>query len=163
VDNFALLDQQGKSHELYYLSDHKAVVIMIQGNGCPITRNAWQALRQVRAAYAAKGIEFLMLNSNLQDDRDAIAAEAREFGYDIPILVDESQLIGEALGVIRTAEVLVIDTKGWNLVYRGPIDDRLTYERQQAAAKHHCLTEALDNVLAGRTVRSQSAIHRAAS
>src|SRR5436190_2977520 len=83
VDNFALLDQQGKSRELYYLSDKQAVVIMVQGNGCPITRNAWQALREVRAAYAAKGVEFLMLNSNLQDDRDSIRAEAGEFGYDI--------------------------------------------------------------------------------
>jgi len=28
VDNFRLLDQSGKSHELYYLSDAKAVVLM---------------------------------------------------------------------------------------------------------------------------------------
>jgi hypothetical protein len=153
VDNFTLLDQQGQSHELYYLTDKKAVVIMVQGNGCPITRQAWQALREVRAAYAARGIAFLMLNSNLQDDREAIAAEAREFGYDLPILVDEAQLVGEALGVTRTAETFVIDTKTWNLVYRGPIDDRLTYERQQATAKHRYLADALDNVLAGRKVK----------
>ncbi len=154
VDNFVLRDQLGKSHELYYLSDRKAVVIMIQGNGCPITRNAWQALREVRANYAAKGIEFLMLNPNLQDDRDSIAAEAREFGYDIPVLVDETQLIGEALGITRTAEVLVIDTKTWDLVYRGPIDDRLTYERQNATAKSHYLSDALDSVLAGQQIKT---------
>ena len=39
VDNFRLLDQNGASHELYYLSDAKAVVIMVHGNGCPIVRN----------------------------------------------------------------------------------------------------------------------------
>jgi len=152
VDNFVLNDQLGKSHELYYLSSKKAVVIMIQGNGCPITRQAWQALKEIRANYAAKGIEFLMLNSNLQDDRESIAAEAREFGYDIPVLVDETQLIGEALEVTRTAEVLVIETKDWNLVYRGPIDDRLTYERQSATAKNRYLSDALDSVLAGTKI-----------
>ena len=34
VDNFRLLDHTGESHELYYLSDMKAVVLMAQGNGC---------------------------------------------------------------------------------------------------------------------------------
>jgi hypothetical protein len=152
VDNFTLLDQNGKSHKLYYLSNRKAVVIMVQGNGCPITRTAWNLLKEVRAGYAGKGIEFLMLNSNQQDKRAEIQAEAREFGYDIPILVDETQLVGESLGVTRTAEVFVIDPKTWNVAYRGPVDDRLDYERQRATAKEKYLIDALDNVLAGKAV-----------
>ncbi len=153
VDNFTLLDQSGKSHKLYYLSDRKAVVVMVQGNGCPITRTAWNALKEVRAQYAGKGIEFLMLNSNLQDDRASVQAEAREFGYDVPILLDAAQLVGEALGVTRTAEVFVIDTRSWNVAYRGPVDDRLNYERQRAMAKEKYLVDALENVLAGKPVK----------
>jgi hypothetical protein len=152
VDNFVLRDHDGESRELYYHSDKEAVVIMIQGNGCPIARAAWPTYREIRAEYASRGIQFFMLNSNLQDDRDSIAAEAREFGFDIPILDDESQLVGEALGVVRTSEVFVIDTDGWNLVYRGPIDDRLTYERQRAEANENYLTDALDAVLADQPV-----------
>jgi AhpC/TSA family len=152
VDNFVLLDQNGASHELYYLSDKKAVVIMIQGNGCQITRNAWPTLTALRAKYGPQGVEFLLLNSNLQDDRESIRAEAAEFGYDIPILVDETQLVGESLKVVRTAEAFVIDPKGWQLVYRGPIDDRLTYERQKSEAKENWLADTLDAVLAGRPV-----------
>ncbi|MEO8315710.1 MAG: redoxin family protein [Pseudomonadota bacterium] len=152
VDNFTLLDQNGKSHKLYYLSDKKAVVIMVQGNGCPITRTAWNMLKEVRAEYAARGIEFMMLNPNLQDDRASVQAEAKEFGYDIPVLIDQSQLVGEALGVTRTAEVFVIETKSWNVVYRGPVDDRLNYERQRATAKEKYLIDALNNVLAGKPV-----------
>ena len=48
VDNFLLLDQHGAAHELYYLSDAAAVVIMVQGNGCPIVRNAWPTLKALR-------------------------------------------------------------------------------------------------------------------
>ena len=33
VENFRLIDQAGDSHELYYYSDARAVVVMIQGNG----------------------------------------------------------------------------------------------------------------------------------
>ena len=152
VDNFRLLDQRGASHELYYLSDAKAVVLMAHGNGCDIVRNTLPELRQIRESYRAKGVEFLLIDSNLQDDRDAVAGEATEFGIDFPILVDDTQLIGEALGVTRTADVFVIDPKSWKLVYRGPVDDRLAYGAQRPAATRHYLTDALDAVLAGRPV-----------
>jgi peroxiredoxin len=152
VDNFRLIDQNGKSHELYYSSDMKAVVVMIQGNGCPIVRQALPALQEIRDKYQAQGVEFLLLNSNLQDNRDAVAREAKEFGIDFPILVDNTQLVGEALGVQRTSEVFVIDPKGWKLAYRGPMDDRLSYERQRPATKHY-LTDALDNMVAGEPVK----------
>ena len=151
VENFRLLDQQGKAHELHILSDSKAVVLMVQGNGCPIVRQALPALAEVRARYQSQGVEFLLLNSNLQDTRELVAKEASEFKIDFPILLDSSQLIGEALGVVRTSEVFVIDPKDWQLKYRGPMDDRLSYERQRPA-KHHYLTDALDAVLAGQPV-----------
>ncbi|MFU8814420.1 MAG: redoxin domain-containing protein [Pseudomonadales bacterium] len=152
VDNFMLLDHQGKAHELYYHSDAAAVVIMVHGNGCPIVRNAiidYQALQQ---DYQGGDVRFLMLNSNLQDNRDSIAREAAEFGIETPILVDDAQLVGEALGVIRTAEVFVIDPNGWQLKYRGPMHDRITYEHQRAEAREHYLADALDAVLAGEPV-----------
>jgi peroxiredoxin len=152
VDNFRLLDQNGKSHELYYSSDMKAIVLMVHGNGCPIVRQAVPAMREIREKYQAQGVEFLLLNSNLQDNRDAVAAEAKEFNVDFPILLDQAQLIGEALGVVRTSEVFVIDPKGWKLVYRGPMDDRLSYEKQRPASKHY-LADALDATIAGKPVK----------
>ncbi len=72
---------------------------------------------------------------------------------DFPILVDETQLIGESLGLSRTAEILVIDPRKWKLVYRGPIDDRLAYGAQKPVPTKHYLTDALDAVLAGKTGR----------
>jgi peroxiredoxin len=156
VDNFRLLDQNGKSHELYYSSDMKAVVLMVHGNGCPIVRQAVPALREIREKYQSQGVEFLLLNSNLQDKRDDVAAESKEFNVDFPILLDEAQLIGEQLGVVRTSEVFVIDPKGWKLVYRGPMDDRLSYEKQRPASKHY-LTDALDAVVAGKPVKVSKA------
>ena len=152
IDNFRLLDQQGRSRELYYLSDAKAVVLMVHGNGCPIVRQAMPAVRELREQYRGLGVEFLLINSNLQDEREALAAEAAEFGIDFPILSDETQLIGEALGVERTAEVFVIDPKTWKLVYRGAIDDRLDYEKQKPTASKRYLADALDATLAAKPV-----------
>ncbi len=152
VANFKLLDQNGHSHELYYNSDASAIVIMVQGNGCPIVRNAIHDFEALEQKYTPKGVRFFMLNSNLQDTRASIAREAKEYGIDLPILVDDTQLVGETLGVIRTAEVFVIDPRTWDLVYRGPMHDRLTYEIQKKAPEHFYLADTLDAVLAGKPV-----------
>ncbi|MBC8008021.1 MAG: redoxin family protein [Prolixibacteraceae bacterium] len=157
VDNFRLLDQNGASHELYYLSDAKAVVLMTYGNGCGIVQKSLPRLRQIRDEYKAKGVEFLLIDSNLQDNRDAVAKESTEFGNDLPILIDETQLIGEALGVKRTADVFVVDPKNWSLVYRGPLDDRLSYGAQKPNAGKQYLTDALDAAIAGKSIAVASA------
>ena len=143
VDNFRLIDHAGKSHELYYLSDAKAVVFMVQGNGCPIVRNALPRLKEIRDTFESQGVEFRMINANLQDNRASMAKEAEEFGIDIPILIDDTQLIGESLGLVRTGEVFVVDPRTWTVAYHGSLDDRLTYENQKAEAKHHYLADAL--------------------
>lgn len=153
VQNFELLDQSGRPHQLYSAGDAAAIVVMSQGNGCPIVRNAMPALKQLRDRYAADGIAFFLLNSNLQDNSASIASEVAEFDYDMPVLVDTDQLVGEALAITRTAEVFVIATATQRVIYHGPIDDRLTYQVQKGAAKDHYLADALDAVLAGESVK----------
>ena len=150
VDNFMLLDQEGAAHELYYYRDAPAVVIMVQGNGCPIVRNALNDYKALRDRYREQGVEFYMLNANLQDDRAAIQKEAAEWDIDIPILDDEAQFIGESLGLVRTAEVLVIDPKTWQVAYRGPLNDRINdYERQRAEASEHYAADAIEALIGG--------------
>jgi peroxiredoxin len=156
ADNFMLVDQNLQSHELHRLSDASAVVLITHGNGCPIVRNIGPAIKALQAKYAGKNVEFLMLNSNLQDTREAVAAEAKEYGFDIPIMMDDKQLVGEQLGVTRTAEVFVIDPKTWKVAYRGPIDDRVTFERQKAKADNHFAADAIDAVMAGQSVKVAS-------
>ncbi len=152
VDNFKLLDHRGEAHELYYHKDAKAIVLMVHGNGCPIVRLALPRYREIRDQYQRRGVRFALINANLQDERDEIAEEARTFHIDMPVLLDETQLVAEMLDITRTAEVIVIDPRHWTIVYRGAIDDRISYETQQAQAKHHWLTDALDDLLADRPV-----------
>ena len=152
IDNFSLADQNFQNQELYRLKDAKAVVIITYGNGCPIVRNNAKAYQALKTAYAAKGVEFLMLDSSPQDQREAVKMEAKEYGLDMPIMMDTNQLVGEQLGVTRTAEVIVLDPKSWKVMYRGPVDDRVTYERQKTAATQNYAADALDAVLAGQAV-----------
>jgi hypothetical protein len=125
VDNFRLLDHQGGSRELYYLSDMKAVVLMAhvvseKGNGCEASRQAVPGLKALRDQYREQGVEVLLIDSNLADSQAAIAKEAAALGIDMPILIDDTQLIGESLDLRRNGEVLVVNPQGWKLAYRGP-------------------------------------------
>ncbi|MEE4282655.1 MAG: redoxin family protein, partial [Pseudomonadales bacterium] len=142
VENFRLLAHTGDSHELYYYDNLEAVVFLVQGNGCPIVRNAAPRFAELRDEFADQNVKFFMLNSNLQDNRATITKEANEFGYDIPILMDDTQIIGESLDLVRTGEVFVVDPKTWKVAYRGALDDRLTYENQKKEASAHYLRDA---------------------
>jgi peroxiredoxin len=134
VDNFKLLDHDGRAHELHYLSDMKAVVLMVHGNGCAAVRDSLPGFRATRDAWRQRGVEFLMIDPNREDTRDSVAAEARGLGIDVPILLDETQVISESLGVERAGEVFVVDTRAWTLAYRGAVDGAAAAARPLDAA-----------------------------
>lgn len=137
VDNFMLVDARLEAHELYRMSDAAAVVIVTQANGDAVIRGLAPTLKTLAADYQPKGVEFLMLNSSLKDGREAIAAEAEKAGHGLPVLMDVNQLVGEGLGVTRSAEAYVITPKTWTVAWRGSV----------ASAQ-----AALDALLAGNPV-----------
>ncbi len=142
VGDFALLDHQGKHHQLSWYGDQKAIVIVIQGNGDAAVRAAAPALNRLQEEFESQAVAFFMLNPRPQDSRESIAKEAAEFGYKLPILVDESQLVAESLGVENTAEAFLIDPQTMSLVFRGPIED----------SGNRYLKDALSKLLAGQAI-----------
>ncbi len=136
ADNFQLTDTTRLAHELHYFKDAKAIVMMSQINGSDGSRKAAAQLEKIKASYPDKGVLFYMINS--KDTRDAAALEVKKQGYDIPVLMDELQLVGESLGVQREGEVFVVDPQsGFRIAYHGPVADT---------------AKALDAMLAGKPV-----------
>ncbi len=152
IPDFELTDHLGATHTLAQYIDNEFVVFYVQGVGCPIARIALPNYREIRDEYADKNIEFVMFNSNIQDNPPRIAKEAEEFGIDFPIMKDAGQVLAKALGVERTAEVFIVNPKTKEVLYRGPINDQLGYETQRNNADEHFLKDALNVVLAGGTV-----------
>ncbi len=152
VDNFSLVDHAGKFHELYYYSDKKAIVIISQGNGCPIIRQSLPYIKQLSDQYEPLGVVFFMINANPQDSWAAIADEAKAYGIDIPILEDKSQVIARSLNLTRTAEAIVINPRNWNKVYQGAVSDQWGYAAQKTEAGHQYIKEAIDALLQGKLI-----------
>ncbi|MEQ1785085.1 MAG: redoxin domain-containing protein [Hyphomonadaceae bacterium] len=152
IRNFKLADQNGKLYELYKMTDAKAIVLTMHTKGCPIGQQLQPDFKDMQAKYEAKGVKFLMLNSNLYDTPKAIAEEVKSFGSTIPVLKDTDQSVGEPLGVERATETLVIQPGTWKVLYQGPINDRVTYGRARAKAEHQYVGDVVDAMLAGKTV-----------
>lgn len=155
ADNFVLLDQDGKAHELHYHRTAKAVVLISQGNGCQIVRSNLVDIKALRDDYDQHDIPVFMLNANQQDSRKTLAAEATEWNIDLPILKDSTQLVSKSLHINRTGEVLVINTEDWSVIYRGPISDRVDYERQKNTASKQYVRDALDAIIEGKEIVPQ--------
>lgn len=152
VNDYALYDADGNLHRLSRYNNSKAIVLWVQGNNCPIVRNALTDFNAIVDTYASRGIKFFMLNSNLQDDRKKVKKEATEFNFSVPVLMDSAQLIADELDINITSEAIVLHPVTRNILYRGPLNNRLDYEIQKNAPSRTHLRDALDAILANQPV-----------
>ena len=112
VGDFALLDHEGRQHQLSYYGDLDAVIILTHA----IDDAAVDAAIEKLVTGNSANTVTLMLNAQAGDMRDAIAASASS--HDIPILLDEAQLVSRSLGAQRTAEVMIINPATMKMTYR---------------------------------------------
>ena len=93
-----------------------------------------------------------MMNSFIQDSVYAIIHEEAEFKFAVPVMKDATQTIAKTIGVTRTAEVFVLRPETGEVVYRGPINDKLGYETQRVGVTQNFLADGLNTVLSGGVV-----------
>ncbi len=121
VDDFQLSDQNYLGRRLYKMRDAKAIVLISYvANDRTVQADA-ATYMALKTGYAAKGVEFLMIDSVPGETREMVASYVKAAGIDIPILFDYEQLVGESLELTRAAEVLIVDPKNWTIAFRGPV------------------------------------------
>ena len=160
MNDYALYDDQGGFHRLSTYNDSKAIVLFVQGNGCPIVRNALSDFHEIVDDYQSEGVTFFMINSNMQDDRTTIAEESANFKFEVPVLHDGVQLVADALDITITAEAIILDPTSREIIYRGPLNNRLDYETQKATPTETYLRDALDAIIANQTPINKQEVTR---
>ncbi len=147
VADFALLDQNGRFHRLFDYAHAKAIVLYIHGIDCPVVDNNIAAIEKLRNQFREQNVVFLLINANPNDDHKALLNESIRLESNIPILIDENQLVVEQLGVMRAGEAIVVDTKSWTVGYRGPVEDGAN-----SRPSHNYLADALAAVTQDKPV-----------
>lgn len=159
ADNFLLVDQHSKAQELYYFKNSPAVVIIATGTGSQYIKDAARAIKELKAKFATHDVPVFLLDSSPKVSRASVAADVARTGLDVPVLMDDTQLIGESLGVSRAAQAFVINPKTWQVVYSGPIDDRFAGKtaKPNAKVKTAYVADAVDALVAGKAAAVSSA------
>jgi peroxiredoxin/mono/diheme cytochrome c family protein len=149
--SFSLKDVAGHPVSFSDFRDKKAVVVIFTGTECPVSNYYVLPLKQLHGKYAAKGVQFLAVNSNPQDSAEAVAEHAKREGLPFPVLKDADQKVADLMQAERTPEVVLLDAKG-TICYRGRIDDQFGVGFRRPKPNRRDLAEAIDEVLAGKPV-----------
>lgn len=155
VGDFTLRDFRGKEHSLAGLPAGPIVVAFL-GVECPLVKLYVPRLAELAREFESRGVTVLGVDANQQDSVTELAAFAREYKLDFPILKDADQAVMAQFGAVRTPQVFVLDA-GRTVRYVGRIDDQYGFTStgqnyQMPQPKRRDLAAALDELLAGGAV-----------
>lgn len=152
--DFDLPATDGKRYALSDF-DEPVLVVFFTCNHCPYVVNSDEVTRQIAERYAPQGVRFVAINSNSpntyrEDDFEHMVARMQAHGFPWLYLHDATQDVARAYGALRTPHFFVFD-RDRKLVYTGRAIDN---PRDPSKSTTHELEDALDDVLAGRPVRT---------
>jgi peroxiredoxin len=154
IDPFTLTDSAGKVFTLPGFPGKKAVVVVFLSFNCPVSNGYSPTLAALHKDYSGKGVAFVGINAS--DDLTAadLAKSAAEYRLPFPILKDDSFKAADAFKARTSPEAFVLDHNRV-LRYRGRIDNSYAARlRKNNKTTQHDLKDALDDLLAGKSVRT---------
>jgi hypothetical protein len=125
----------------------KVTAVLFISAQCPVSNAYNERMESLYKDYAARGVQFVFLNANVNEGAEQIDKHARDVGFTFRVLRDENSATADALGAQFTPETYVIDPQGI-IRYHGRIDDSRPGDHITAQN----LRLALDEVLTGKPV-----------
>lgn len=122
------------------------------GTECPLAKLYGPRLQKLSDEFAGKGIQFVGINSNIQDSMEELREYGHLFEITFPLAKDYDRSVALAFGATRTPEVFIVDRKG-SIRYQGRIDDQYRPGVTRDRATTHDLHNAIQDLIAGNTVR----------
>jgi peroxiredoxin len=129
----------------------KAIVVAFIGTQCPVNNAYVPRLVELEKTYRDKGVQFVAINSNEHDSRDAIANHAKKYDLTFPVLRDEKHVVANRFAAERHPTVYLLDEKHF-VRYQGRIDDQFGIGFSRAKPERRDLAVAIDELLDGKAV-----------
>jgi hypothetical protein len=131
--------------------ENAATVLVFVSAVCPISNNYSGRVRAMAERYAGRGVRVMLVGSNGTESEADLRDYARDVRFGVPLYRDAEGAAARRYGATVTPEAVLLDAAG-TVRYRGAIDDA----RNTARVKREYLREALEAVLAGRRVETES-------
>lgn len=151
VDPFSLPGSDGTAVSLSTDPTVSLHVLCFLGTECPLARIYGPRLDALANQYAERGVQFIGINSNIQDSMDELRRYVKDHRLTFPVAKDYDRRVAIQSGATRTPEVFVIDRSG-TVRYSGRIDDQYEPGIARKQATQHDLQDAIDALLANKPV-----------
>lgn len=148
---FALHDFNGKLYQLSDFNAAKGLLVAFICYHCPFVQHIRREFAEFARNYQAKGLAVVAIASNdieayPQDGPAGMKAEAAEFNYSFPYLLDNTQTVAKAYQAACTPDLYLFDG-AQRLFYRGQFD--ASRPRNTIPVTGDDLRAATDALLAG--------------
>jgi hypothetical protein len=131
----------------------KGLLLFFTCNHCPYAKAVWPRLLDLARLFKPRGINAVAINPNIhpeypEDAPEVMKKKTKEWGIDVPYLVDESQQVAREFKAQCTPDIYLFDASQ-TLVYHGRVDDNW---QEPGKVTRHELSEAMEAVASGRAV-----------
>jgi AhpC/TSA family len=131
------------------LSKAKLTVFIFFSKDCLCFAAHEDRIRTLIDTYSSRGVQFVIVDSEVGRTADGDAAEARARRLPSPIFIDSGARLAKSLGAVYATYTVVVDPQGV-VRYRGGIDTDKTHLKDD---RTQFLADALDDLTAGRPPR----------
>jgi peroxiredoxin len=130
VQNFSLLNTDGKQVSLSNYPDAKGFIIVFTCNHCPFAKLYPKRMNAMTAKYKKLGVPLIAISSTdtvtYEDDSYAsMVLKAKKERFKFPYLYDHTQAVAKMFKADKTPHAFVIwkENDAWVIKYSGAIDD----------------------------------------
>ena len=154
ISDFSLIDHNGRFHQVSRYADHDAIVLFAHEDSRDVRRAA-RDLEKLVEQFNEDKIAFFMIDSTGASNKSEMREVAADAKISLPILMDDTQLVAEELGITRATDVIIIVPKAQEVVYRGALNNRFAEGSRARRASEHYVADALDAILAGEEITGE--------
>lgn len=154
ISDFSLVDHNGKFFQLSRQTNFDAIVMLAHEDSRDVRRAA-SDLAKLTEQFADQNVGFYLIDSTGVSDKADMREVAEDADIELPILMDESQLVAAELGITHATDVVILDPEAKEIVFRGALNDRWAEGSRARRASEHYAADALTAFLAGEEITAE--------
>jgi len=128
----------------------KLRVYAFLGCDCPVAKLYARRLEELQSRFATRGVQWVGVMSNPQDNVEDIRGFAKEIDFTFPMVKDADQSLAQSWKISRTAEVVLVNEQN-EVLYRGRVDDQYAPGITRSKTTREDLANAISSSLDGKT------------
>ncbi len=155
VDNFTLLNVNGKNVSTQDYKDAKGFIVIFTCNHCPFAKLYTNRFNELNTKYSNLNVPLLAINSMdtlmyEEETFELMQKKATKEKFNFPYLQDVTQAVGKLFKAQHTPMAFVIwkENNEWLIKYKGAIDDNGAHPK----LANSYISKAVDELLNGQPV-----------